>query len=196
MTITTDQIKALREKTGLSVMQIKKALEEADGSEEKAMVILTKKSGEIAAKKADRELGAGVVQGYIHHTHSVGAMVELNCETDFVAKNEDFVALARDIAMHAAAMRPKFLNREEITEDDLKAAKEVFAEEVKDKPADMQEKILAGKLDSYLADRVLLEQTFIKDGEKTIAQLIEEATQKFGERCQLSRYVVLGVLEE
>lgn len=190
-----DQLKELRAKTGLSVMQCKKALEEAGGDIEKALVVLTKKSGEIAAKKSDRELGAGVIQVYLHHNGLLGAMVELNSETDFVSKNEEFGALARDIAMHAAAMRPKFLARDKVTEEDLRAAKEVFTEEVADKPADMQEKIVQGKLDSYLSDRVLLEQKYFKDDSKTIKQLLEEAGQKFGEKITLSRYVIYGVLE-
>jgi elongation factor Ts len=196
MAITTEDIKELREKTGISVMQCKKALEEAGGDMEKAVIILTKKSGDIVAKKGGRELGAGIIQSYIHAGGTVGTLVELNSETDFVSKNKDFAKLAYDIAMHVAAQRPRFLSREDVKEEDVVKAREVFAEEVKDKPKDMQEKILEGKLDAYLKERILLEQEFIKDPSKTISDLIAEATQKFGEKIQVARYVCYNVLGE
>lgn len=178
--------------TGLSVMDCKKALEETNGDKEKALVVLRKKSGAAAAKKADRTLGAGVVQAYVHSSKDVGAMVVLSCETDFVAKNEDFVKLAYDIAMHVAATSPRFLSRDDVKEEDVAAAKAVFEEEVKDKPADKQEMILKGKLDSYLKESVLLEQEFIKDPSLTIQALVEQATQKFGERVELTTYAQLS----
>ncbi len=187
MSVSLDDVKKLRDETGVSIMQCKKALEEADGDFEKARVILRKVSAQIAEKKADRELGAGAVQAYVHAGNTVAAVVVLSCETDFVAKNEEFVALAKDIAMHIAAMAPEFLNREEVKEEDIAAAREVFKNEIADKPADMQEKILEGKIDSYLKDKVLLEQTFIKDPNKKIKDLISEATQKFGERVDITR---------
>ncbi len=187
MTISLDDVKKLREETGVSIMQCKKALEEAEGDFEKARVILRKVSAQIAEKKADRELGAGAVQAYVHAGNTVAGVVVLSCETDFVAKNEEFVALAKDIAMHVAAMAPQFLSREEVKDEDIAAAKEVFKEEVADKPADMQEKILEGKIDSYLKDKVLLEQAFIKDPSKKIKDLISEATQKFGERVEVTK---------
>jgi len=194
-TITTEQVKELRDMTGISVMQCKKALEEAGGDKEKAMVILRKKSGELAAKKGDRTFGAGVVQAYIHANGSVGAMVELNCETDFVSNNEEFKNLARDIAMHVTATNPKFLKKEDITEADSHAAKEVFQNEVKDKPAAMQEKILAGKLQTYFAEMVLLNQPFIKNPEVTVQGLIDAAMQKFGEKVAIGRFKRFKVLE-
>jgi elongation factor Ts len=196
MAITTEDIKTLREKTGISVMQCKKALEEAGGDMEKAVIILTKKSGDIVAKKGGRDLGAGIVQSYIHAGGTVGTLVELNSETDFVSKNEDFAKLAYDIAMHVAAQKPRFLSREDVKDEDVVKAREVFAEEVKDKPKDMQEKILEGKLDAYLKERILLEQDFIKDPTKTINDLISEATQKFGEKIKVARYVCYTVLGE
>ncbi|PIT91359.1 elongation factor Ts [Candidatus Kaiserbacteria bacterium CG10_big_fil_rev_8_21_14_0_10_49_17] len=183
-----DQVKELRDQTGVSIMQCKKALEEAGGDTEKALVLLRKSSSAIAAKKADRELGAGVVESYIHANKQVGTIVVLSCETDFVAKNEEFVALARDIAMHITASAPQFKHRNEVTDADTRAAEEVFRKEIAGKPADMQEKILQGKLDSFLSDKVLLEQAFIKDESRTIGGLIEEATQKFGERIEISSY--------
>lgn len=187
-TVTTEQIKELRDITGISVMQCKKALEEAEGDMEKAKVILRKKSGDIASKKSGRELGSGVVEAYIHSTRQVGALVTLSCETDFVAKNEEFVALAKNIAMQIAASAPQFIKREEVTADDTKAAEEVFRKEVLDKPASMQEQILAGKISSYLKEKILLEQDFIKDPSITIKGLIESATQKFGERIEVSEF--------
>lgn len=193
--ITTEQIKELRDRTGVSVMQCKKALEEAKGDPEKALIILQKKSGEIAAKKADRTFAAGVIQSYIHSTGRVGAMVELVCETDFVSNNEEFKNLARDIAMHIAASNPAFLKKEDINENARKKAEEVFAEEVKDKPENMKEKILQGKLDAYFAERILIDQPFIKNPEVKISSLIETAMQKFGEKIEIARFSRFGVLE-
>ncbi len=186
MSVSLDDVKKLRDETGVSIMQCKKALEEADGDFEKARVILRKVSAQIAEKKADRELGAGAVQAYVHAGNSVAGVVVLSCETDFVAKNEEFVALAKDIAMHVAAMAPQFINKDDVTDDDIAAAKEVFKEEVKDKPEELQDKILEGKINSYLEDKVLTEQAFIKDPSKKIKDLISEATQKFGERVEIT----------
>jgi len=191
--ITTEQIKELRNRTGISIGQCKNALEEAGGDIEKAIIILSKKGGDIAAKKAGRELKSGTIASYIHNGGKVGAMVEIACETDFVAKNEEFKKLAYDIAMQVAATNPTFLKREDITEEDQKKAGEVFAEEVKDKPEEMKEKILKGKLDSYFKDKVLLEQSFIKDSEKTIKDLIEGAIHKFGEKTEIIKFVYFVV---
>jgi len=186
MEITSAQLKELRDYTGISVMQCKKALEEALGDMDKAKIILQKKGGEIALKKGDRALGAGAIGSYVHATNEVAALVHLACETDFVSKNAEFVTLAREIAMHVAAQNPLYIKREEVTEEILTKAKEVFKEEVKDKPAEMQEKILTGKLDAYFKDRILLEQPFIKDDTKTIGDLINSAIQKFGENVVIS----------
>ena len=192
-----DQIKELRELTGISVMQCKAALEEAGGDMEKAKVLLRKKGSDVAAKKSERGLGAGVVESYIHNTKQVGAIVVLSCETDFVAKNEEFVALARNIAMQVAATAPQFARRENVTEEDTKAAEEVFQKEIKeevgDKPQEMQEKILQGKIDSFLKEKILLEQDYIKDQSLTIKDLIESATQKFGENIAISHFARYSV---
>ncbi len=187
MSISLDDVKKLREETGVSIMQCKKALEEADGDFEKARVILRKVSAQIAEKKADRELGAGAVQAYVHAGNTVAGVVVLSCETDFVAKNEEFAALAKDIAMHVAAMAPQFISKDDVKDEDIAAAKEVFKEEVADKPEDLQDKILEGKINSYLEDKVLMEQAFIKDPSRKIKDLISEATQKFGERVEITR---------
>lgn len=193
MEITSAQIKELRDETGISVMQCKKALEEAAGDMEKARIILKKKRSEAAEKKSDRELGAGAIGSYVHNTNEVAALVNLSCETDFVSKNEEFVTLARDIAMHVAAMAPKYISRDEIDEAALEKAKEVFKEEVKDKPEDMQEKILEGKLASYFKDQILLEQPFVKNPDTTIGEMVTGAVQKFGENVTIAEVNRLSV---
>lgn len=199
MTITTEQIKELRDQTGVSVMQCKKALEETGGDIAKALIVLRKKSGEMAAKKGDRTFGAGTVQSYVHATGNVAAMVVLMCETDFVSGNAEFKNLARDISMHIAASNPKFLTKEDITEEARSVAKEVFMKEVQDqvkgKPKEMQEKILEGKLNTYFSELVLLEQPFIKNPEITIQGLIDAAVQKFGEKIAIARFARMNALD-
>lgn len=170
MEIKTELVKELRDKTGISIMQCRKALEEAAGDMEKAIMILQDKSKEAASKKEGRTLGAGTVASYVHSTGNVGCLVELMCETDFVAKNEEFVKLARDIAMHATAIGPEFIKAEDVSE------------EVKSQ-------------DPEWASKVLLDQAFIKDPEVTIRGLIERAVQKFGEKMELSRYVRYSVTQ-
>jgi len=188
MAITTEQIKELRNETGISVMQCKKALEEAGGDKAKARVILEKRSKDVADKKSDRTLGAGVIQAYIHAGGSVGAMVELSCETDFVAKNEEFKSLAYDLAMQVSASNPEYLSLEEVPAEAREKAMSVFEKEVQDKPKDMQEKILEAKLEAYFGERTFLNQHFIKDQDKTIADLISAAVQKFGEKIAVTRF--------
>jgi len=192
MEITTDSIKQLRDMTGVSVMQCKKALEEAGGDLEKATVILKKHSAASAEKKADRLLAAGCVGSYIHEG-VIGAMVLLSCETDFVAKNPEFAVLAREIAMQVAATAPAYTSAGEIPVEAKEAATAVFKGEVADKPVEMQEKILEGKLASYFRDQVLLDQPCIKDETKTVRDLLNEATQKFGERVEVSRFTRLSL---
>jgi elongation factor Ts len=189
MMITTEQVKELRNKTGLSIMQCRKALEEAEGDIEKAIVILRKNSAGIADKKSDRTLGAGIVASYIHGAGAVGAIVEVSCETDFVAKNEEFKSLAYDIAMQVAATDPQFLKMEDIDEGAKVTAKEVFAKEALGKPADIQEKIIDGKLLAYFGEKTLLEQPFIKNPELKVRDLVTSAVQKFGERIEIRRFV-------
>ena len=187
MDISIDIVKELREKTGLSVMQCKKALEESGGDVDKAEVILRKRSSEAADKKSDREIGAGAVGMYLHD-NAIGAMTLLSSETDFVSKNPEFEQLARDLAMQVAATNPQYLSETDIVAEEKEAAFAVFKEEVKDKPAEMQEKILQGKMDSYFRDFVLLNQSYIKDESKSVKQLIDEASQKFGERIEISKF--------
>jgi len=192
MEITTDIIKQLRELTGVSVMQCKKALEEAGGDITQAEVILKKRSAEAAAKKAERTLKAGAL-GMYSHEGAIGAMVVLSCESDFVAKNPEFEALARNLAMQITATDPLYISVAEIPSEVKNAAIVVFQKEIANKPADMQEKILEGKLSSYFQDQVLLEQPFIKDEGKKVRDLLNEATQKFGERIEVSRFARLSL---
>lgn len=199
--ITTELVKGLRDITGVSIMQCKKALEEVGGDMEKAKMILQKKSADTAMKKSDRTLGAGVVSSYIHSTGNVGTIVELLCETDFVAKNEEFKNLARDIAMHATATNPQFLKLDDIDQHSMDLAKEMFAKEVEEQSAqanksdDMKAKIIEGKLGAYWKERVLLDQAFIKNPEMSIKDLIQSATQKFGEKIELSRFVRFSITQ-
>jgi elongation factor Ts len=193
MDIDTQVLKELRDATGVSVMQCKKALEEAGGDVAKAKIILQRKGGEMAQKKSDRVLGAGTIGAYVHSTGEIASLVYLASETDFVSKNEEFVHLAREIAMHVAAQNPVYISRAEVSEEELAKAKEVFATEVAGKPADIQEKILAGKLDAYFKDRILLEQPFIKNQDVTIGDLINTAIQKFGENIVVAKITRLSV---
>ena len=172
-------------------MQCKKALEEASGDLTKAEVILKKRSAASAEKKAERSFGAGVIGTYVHDG-TIGALVLLSCETDFVAKNPEFTTLAREIAMQVVATAPAYVSMDDIPAESRDAAAAVFEKEVVGKPADMHSKILEGKLASYFRDQVLLEQSFIKDETKTIRQLLNEATQKFGERIEVGRFLRLS----
>ena len=193
MEITTTQLKELRDKTGISVMQCKKALEEAGGDMEKAVIILKKRRSEAAEKKSDRELGAGTIGYYLHNTNEVASLVLLASETDFVAKNEEFIALAREIAMQVTATSPTYIKREDVPEATIEKAKEVFKTEVQDKPADMQEKILEGKLAAYFKEQILLEQPFVKNPDVTIKDMITGAIHKFGENISVVKISRLSV---
>lgn len=189
--ITTEQIKELRESTGVSIMQCKKALEEAGGDREKALFALRKKSKDIAEKKDERTLGASVVDAYIHSNKKVGALIELSCETDFVARNEEFIGLAREIAMHITAMNPVFVDESQITDESRAKVTELFKKEVEEsgKSAELQAKMMEGKLRTYFAEKTLLLQPFVKNPDLTIKDLINGFVQKFGEKIVVSRFV-------
>ena len=193
--VSTDQVKELRDKTGISVMQCKKALEDAGGDMEKALGLLKAKGAEIALKKGNRALKSGTVTAYIHSNGNVGAMVLLSCETDFVARNEEFKALAYDIAMHITAMNPEFTAEKDITAEHKETARELFQKEVDDseKPDNIKEKMLAGKINTYFKEKTLLDQQFIKDPEKTIGDLITASIQKFGENIEVAQFIRLSI---
>lgn len=193
MVITTDVIKQLRDETGVSVMQCKKALEEAGGDMEKAKVMLRKASSAVASKKADRTLGAGVAAAYTHAGGSVVSAVIVACETDFVSKNPEFQKLAYDIAMHVTAMNPQFISRDDVKDADIAAARAVFLKEAAGVPEVARAKAAEGKMDSYLRERVLMEQPFVKDTNISVRELIDGAVQKFGEKIQVTRFERLSV---
>ena len=186
--MSTSDISKLRAETGAGMLDCKKAIDEAGGDFDKAIELLRKRGIAKAAKRAGKVAAEGIVASYIHAGGKIGVLVEVNSETDFVAKNEEFIQLARDIAMQIVATAPRFTQREEVTEEDTKAAEEVFRKEVEDKPVEMQSKIIQGKIDSFLKEKILLEQDYIKDQSLTIKSLIESATQKFGENIVVSNF--------
>ena len=186
--ITAKMVGDLRAKTGAGLMDCKKALAESGGNEEEAITILRKKGMATAAKKGDRDAGDGLVESYIHLGGKVGVLVEVNCETDFVAKNDDFKALVRDIAMHIAAANPQVVNREEVPADMLEKEKEIAAASVQNKPPQVVEKIVAGKLEKIYQQIVLTEQPFVKNPDQTIQQMIKEAIAKIGENIVIRRF--------
>lgn len=189
MAITTKEITELRNRTGAGMMDCKKALEESSGDIEKAIEHLRKKGAATAAKRAEREAKEGIVAVYTHG-NKLGSMVEVNCETDFVARNEDFKAFARDMAMQVAASAPLYVSREEVPAEVLEKEKEIESEKLKaeGKPAEIIEKILEGKMDKFYGEVCLLEQPFIKDGSVKIQDLINEQIAKIGEKIQIRRF--------
>jgi len=189
--ITTQLIKELREKTGAGMMDCKQALEETGGDMEKAVDVLRKKGAAVAAKRADKETNQGVVEAYVHAGGRIGAMVELNCETDFVAKTPDFKSLAHDIAMQIAAMSPRYIAREHIEKSVIEKELEIFKTQAQNngKPAQIAEKVAQGRLDKFYEEVCLMEQSFIKDSGKTIKDLLDEATAKVGERISIRRFM-------
>ena len=190
MNITADSVKELREQTGAGLMDCKKALTEAGGSIENAVDILRQKGLAMAAKKASREASEGVIASYIH-MDKIGVLVEVNCETDFVAKTDDFRRLVKDIAMHIAASNPFYLKREDIQPDVIEKEKNIYAAQITNKPPHVVEKIVEGKLEKFYTDFCLLEQIFVKDTEqkKKVKDIITETVAKLGENIVVKRFV-------
>ena len=192
--ITASLVKSLREKTGAGMIDCKNALVEASGNEEQAVEILRKKGMATAGKKAGRVTAEGVVGSYIHMGGKVGVMVEINCETDFVARGEEFQQLVKDVAMHIAAVDPKYLKREDVSTDVLNKEREIETEKLKsdqknaNKPADVLEKIIAGKVGKYYEENVLLDQPFVKDPSKTIGELVSEKIASIKENITIRRF--------
>ncbi|TKJ39794.1 translation elongation factor Ts [candidate division LCP-89 bacterium B3_LCP] len=199
MTITSEAVKTLRVKTGAGMMDCKKALVEAEGSEEKAIEFLRKRGLAHVAKRSGREAKEGLIDAYIHIGSKLGVMVELNCETDFVANTDEFKELARNISLHVAASNPLAISREEIQPDLIEKEKEIYKGQIeesgKKKPPDILEKILTGKLEKFYTENCLLEQAYVKDTEKTIGDLVTEAAAKLGENIMLRRFSRLKVGE-
>jgi len=194
MKYTTDEIKKLRDQTGAGMMDAKKALNESASFDE-AVTFLRKKGHASLAKKSDRAAKEGIITSYIHAGSKVGVLLELNCETDFVARNEEFKALAQEIALHVAAASPLYVSREEVPENAIDNEKQIYVEQIKGKPENMQEQIIAGKLEKYYEQVCLLDQPYVREPEKKIKDLIAERVVKLGENIQVRRFVrfVLGV---
>ncbi|MCB1326147.1 MAG: translation elongation factor Ts [Spirochaetales bacterium] len=188
--ISTDDIKKLRELSGAGMMDCKKALAETEGDIEQAAEALRKKGLAKASKRMDRETAVGRVVSYIHGEGSIGVLVQLNCETDFVARNEDFEALGRDIAMQIAAQNPLAIRPEELDQELIEKESAIHREQLEKegKPADVIEKILPGKLKKYYSEVCLLEQPFVKEPKTTIGDLIKEHISRFGENISVARF--------
>jgi len=191
MEITAAMVKELRSQSGAGIMECKSALKETSGDVEAAITFLRKKGLAKADKKSDRQTGDGSVGSYIHAGNKLGVMVELNCETDFVANTPDFQELVRDIAMHIAAAKPRFSNREEVTRDILDKEKEIAAHQAKEsgKPENIIEKIVAGKIEKFYEENCVLEQPFIKDTNITVQELIKQKIALLGENINIGRFV-------
>jgi len=192
--ISAQAVKELREKTGAGMMDCKRALEEAGGDVEEATAALRKKGLADAAKRAGRSANEGLVHAYIHTGGRVGVLVEVNCETDFVARNEEFEAFVHDVALHVAAMRPLYVSAEDVPEEYKDSERAIYAEQAKDVPEKAREKAIEGKLAKQLRQVVLLDQEFVRDqGEKkprTIEDLRAEAAAKLGENITIRRFVL------
>jgi elongation factor Ts len=190
MEITAEIVKKLRDQTGAGMMDCKKALAETNGNFEKAIEYLRKKGAATAEKRADRATKQGVVEAYIHAGGRIGTMVELNCESDFVAKTEEFKALAKDIAMQIAAMNPLYITREHVTKEIIEREMEIYRTQARNekKPEPVVEKISEGRLEKYFQEFCLVEQSFIRESSKTIKDLILEMMGKTGEKISISRF--------
>jgi len=193
--ITSQMVKELRDKTNAGMMDCKKALQENDGDMEKAVDFLRQKGLAVAAKRADRATSEGIIETYIHAGGKLGAMVEVGCETDFVAKTDAFVSFAKDIAMHVAAANPIGLSREEIPAEVLEREKAIYVQQALDsgKPENIVEKIVAGKMDKYYGEICLLEQKFVKDPDLSIQDMINEIVAAMGENITIKRFARFAV---
>ncbi len=188
--ITADQVKELRARTGAGIMDCKKALGETQGDMEAAIDFLRKKGLSAAARKAGRVASEGLVSSYIHAGGKIGVLVEVNCETDFVARNEDFQNLVRDIAMHIAAARPLYLKREDVPTDVVERERKVYLEQAREsgKPEKILDKIVEGRMGKFFGEVCLMEQTFVKDTDLSISDLITNSIAKIGENIQIRRF--------
>jgi len=198
MKITAQMVKQLRDMTGAGMMDCKKALQEADGDFDKAIKILRERGLAKAAKKIGREAKEGLIHAYIHAGGRIGVMVEVNCETDFVARTDDFKNLVHDIALHIAAMAPRWISREDVPQEIIEEEKEIYRKRALDegKPERVIEKIVEGRLNNFFKENCLLEQPFIKDEDKTVGDVIKEAIAKLGENIVVRRFVRWELGEE
>jgi len=191
-----DAIKKLREKTNAGMVDCQKALKEANGDIDKAIEVLRKKGVSLASKKAGREAKDGRIESYIHHGGKIGVLIEINCETDFVARNDDFKTFVKDVALQIAASNPLFVKKEDIPQSSIDKEKEIIKAQVKDKPAVALEKIVEGKLTKFYEEVCLLEQPFIKDQNLKIKDVLTSMIAKIGENVIIRRFVRYQVGEE
>lgn len=189
VTISAQAVADLREKTGAGLLDCKKALTEANGNVEEAITILRKKGAASAAKKAERATKEGLIESYIHVGGKVGVLIEVNCETDFVARNEDFQAFVKDLCLQIAAASPLYVSREEVPEGDLQKERDIAAAQVQGKPPAAVQKIVEGKLEKYYSTVCLIDQPFVKLPEKSVKEMITEKIAKIGENIQIRRFV-------
>ncbi len=187
--ITAQMVNDLRAQTGAGLMDCKRALVDANGNVEEAITILRKKGAASAAKKADRTAKEGLIESYIHLGGKVGVMIEVNCETDFVARNDEFRAFVKDLCLHIAAASPLYVTRDQVPEADLAAERDIAAAQVAGKPPAAIQKIVEGKLEKFYANVVLMDQPFVKIPEKSVKELITEKIAKTGENIQIRRFV-------
>jgi elongation factor Ts len=190
MTISASDVKALRDRTGAGMMDCKKALQETGGDMEAAIDYLRAKGAAKAAKREAKSVNEGTIGNYLHFGGKVGVMVEVNCETDFVAKNEEFLQLAKDLAMHIAATNPLAVRPEDIPDEVVARERQIYLEQVKNegKPEHIAEKIVEGKLRKFFEESSLMKQAFVKDPDRTIEVLITEASAKTGEKIEVARF--------
>ena len=188
-TITAQQVNDLRSQTGAGLMDCKRALVETNGNVEQAITILRKKGAASAAKRADREAKEGLIESYIHVGGKVGVLIEVNCETDFVARNDDFKALVRSLGMHIAAANPLYVSRDQVPETDLAAERDIASAQVAGKPPAAVQKIVEGKIEKFYSTIVLLDQPYVKVPEKSVKEIITEAIAKTGENIQVRRFI-------
>jgi elongation factor Ts len=192
MAVNIDLVKQLREETGISLADCKKALEESEGQMDKAKEYLKKRGQAVAAKKTERAVGAGIIDTYVHASGKLGVMLEINCETDFVARGEDFKTLAHEICLQIAAMKPMYVREEDIPEEIIGKERTAIEEAAKEmnKPADIIEGIIKGKIEKYKKDICLVDQLWMKDDAKTMQVLINEYIAKTGENIVVKRFVI------
>jgi elongation factor Ts len=195
MEITAAMVKKLRDLTGAGMMECKAALTEANGDIEAATTLLRKRGLATAAKKAGRSTSEGLIGHYIHMGGKIGVLVEVNCESDFVARTEKFQELAKEIAMHIAAANPVYVRREDVPADVVARERDIYKDQVKDKPAQVIDKIVDGKLNSYYQQFCLMEQASIRDPNTTIAQLVQDAIRILGENISVTRFVRMKIGE-
>lgn len=192
--MTNELIKELRELTGAGMMDVKEALDATNGDKEAAIDFLRKKGSVKLTKKADRVANEGIVESYIHAGGRIGVLVELNCETDFVARTDDFKQLAKDIALHIAASAPLYVSSAEVPEEALQREQEIYKEQAQGKPQDIVEKMMAGRVQKYYEEVCLLNQPFVKDSSITVQDMLGASVSKMGENIQVRRFArfVLG----